>query len=51
MQGVPYDFWYRYLQEILAFYGKKPVNILDLACGTGNMSLRFATQKKKGDCA
>ena len=46
MSGVPYDFWYRYLQELLAYFGREPDSILELACGTGNMSLRFSGKKK-----
>lgn len=42
MDGVPYDLWYNYLKELLDYYNKKPERVLDLACGTGNMSLRFA---------
>ncbi len=44
MGAVPYDLWYNYLHELLDYYQKNPVSVLDLACGTGNMSLRFAGQ-------
>lgn len=42
MGAVPYDLWYSYLHELLDYYQVKPNKVLDLACGTGNMSLRFA---------
>ncbi|MFW6035277.1 MAG: class I SAM-dependent DNA methyltransferase [Halothermotrichaceae bacterium] len=41
MGAVPYSLWYDYLQELLDYYQKKPESVLDLACGTGNMSLLF----------
>ena len=47
MSGVPYDLWYDYLQELLSLYDCTPEKVLDLACGTGNMSLRFARQGKQ----
>ncbi len=47
MSEVPYDFWFSYLKELLAYYQIKPVKILELACGTGNMSMRLA---KLNDC-
>jgi ubiquinone/menaquinone biosynthesis C-methylase UbiE len=42
MGAVPYGFWYDYLQELLKYYHLKPWKVLDLACGTGSMSLLFA---------
>jgi SAM-dependent methyltransferase len=42
MTGVPYDDWVRYLQELLTVRGVHPRHILDLACGTGNVSERLA---------
>lgn len=47
MTNVPYEFWYEYIQEFLSYYDKNPTKILDLACGTGNMSLLFAPTAKK----
>ena len=46
MSSVPYDLWYKYLQELLNSYDKDPDKIMDMACGTGNMSLRFAQDHK-----
>ena len=42
MGTVPYKVWYDYLQEVMAFYGFEAGKVLDLACGTGNMSILFA---------
>lgn len=43
MGAVPYNLWYDYLHEIMDFYKlKKADKVLDLACGTGNMSILFA---------
>lgn len=42
MGTVPYKFWYDYLQEIIKYYQLEVSKVLDLACGTGNMSLIFA---------
>ncbi|MFW5998487.1 MAG: class I SAM-dependent DNA methyltransferase [Halanaerobiaceae bacterium] len=46
MSAVPYDFWYKYINEILDYYNKDVKNVLDLACGTGNMCIRFARDNK-----
>ncbi|MGI6037189.1 MAG: class I SAM-dependent DNA methyltransferase [Limnochordia bacterium] len=41
--GVDYDLWLSYIQRVLAEYGlDKPGQVLDLACGTGEMTLRLA---------
>ncbi len=42
MADVPYDQWLEYIESIWSAHGCSPVSVLDLACGTGNMSLRFA---------
>ena len=42
MDNVPYEFWYKYVKDILDYYNKKPDKVIDLACGTGNMTLLFA---------
>lgn len=41
MGAVPYNLWYQYIQEIMDYYKKNPGKVLDLACGTGNMSAIF----------
>ena len=45
MDNVPYDLWYKYLIDLLDYYNKKPNKVIDLACGTGNMTFRFAENK------
>ena len=47
MDSVPYDLWYQYLNEIIQFYDRDPHKLIDLACGTGNMTLRFAREKSR----
>ena len=41
-QDVDYDALYAYLRSLLASVDARPASVLDLACGTGSMSLRFA---------
>lgn len=38
MLGVPYKLWVNYLEDIFRRYKVKPGTILDVACGTGNVS-------------
>ncbi len=38
MAGVPYSFWLRYLKKLLKLNRARPKKVLDLACGTGNIS-------------
>jgi len=42
MADVPYDQWVKFVQEKLRKYGVKGKKMLDLACGTGELSVRFA---------
>ena len=39
---VPYEAILDFLEAILRRSGKKPATVLDLACGTGSMSLLLA---------
>ena len=41
MADVDYDGWVEYIAEIFARFGAKPKLILDLGCGTGNVSRRL----------
>lgn len=43
MSSVPYGLWYDYLNEIFALYRFDPTSIIDLACGTGTMTFKFAS--------
>ncbi len=47
MSTVPYNFWYDYIQELLSYYDKTPDEVLELACGTGNMTLLFGRDVKQ----
>ena len=38
MAGVPYRFWMDYLERLWKRHGRKPLSVLDLACGTGTVS-------------
>jgi len=42
MHNVPYDFWVRYVQELIDRYRLQVKSVLDLACGTGNVAMRLA---------
>jgi SAM-dependent methyltransferase len=42
MHNVPYDFWVRYVQELMDRYRLRVKSVLDLACGTGNVAMRLA---------
>lgn len=42
MQHVPYDSWIRFIETIFEKHQIKPRTILDLGCGTGEMTLRLS---------
>jgi 2-polyprenyl-3-methyl-5-hydroxy-6-metoxy-1,4-benzoquinol methylase len=44
MQDAPYDEWVRFVKEKLDKYQVGGKNLLDLACGTGELSVRFAKE-------
>jgi len=41
MKNVPYNYWYRYLRDLLKFYNHQPESVLELASGTSNMTLKL----------
>lgn len=41
MDNVPYDNWVKYLHQLLKEYGVDSGLVLDLGCGTGNVSRRL----------
>ncbi|MCD7855886.1 MAG: class I SAM-dependent methyltransferase [Clostridiales bacterium] len=45
MEDVPYEDWLKNIEHYLEKYNIKPKTVLDLGCGTGQMSILFA---KKG---
>lgn len=44
MDEIPYDQWVTYIKEIWHRYNCQPGLVLDLACGTGEISLRLAKE-------
>lgn len=42
MDNIPYDDWCKYLKELLIEQGVKDGIVLDLGCGTGNVTSRLA---------
>lgn len=42
LMEVDYDRWLRYVRKAVARYGLKPKRVLDLACGSGEMTIRLA---------
>lgn len=44
MQDIPYDEWIKYINQILEIHKLKPIRVLDLGCGTCNVSLPLAQQ-------
>ncbi|MEH7334001.1 class I SAM-dependent methyltransferase [Neobacillus drentensis] len=46
MQDAPYDEWVQFVKDKLVKYGisEGPIRLLDLACGTGELSVRFAEE-------
>ena len=42
MDNIPYDEWTEYLTGLLAEYGVREGLVLDLGCGTGNVTARLA---------
>lgn len=44
MAGISYEMWVRYLKDLWAHRRLKPKSVLDVACGTGNVSFRLARE-------
>jgi SAM-dependent methyltransferase len=44
MQAVPYENWVRFVNEKIEKYRVNGKSMLDLACGTGELSVRFAKE-------
>ncbi|MEH7109561.1 class I SAM-dependent DNA methyltransferase [Bacillus sp. JJ1764] len=44
MRDAPYDDWVQYVKSKMLKYGIKGNRMLDLACGTGELSVRFAKE-------
>ena len=41
MKNVPYNYWFRYLNDLLKYYQHQPESVLELASGTSNMTLKL----------
>lgn len=50
MNDFDYGSWYEYIEDILIKYNRKPKNILEMACGTGNLSEKLAENGYKLTC-
>ncbi|MDR7870401.1 MAG: class I SAM-dependent methyltransferase [Tissierellaceae bacterium] len=50
MNDFDYEKWFEYIQEIFIKYNKKPVNILEMACGTGSLSYYIGKEGYKLTC-
>lgn len=46
MRQVPYSFWFRYLKDLLKYYKSEPEQVLELAAGTGNMTVNLVKLNK-----
>lgn len=44
MKDAPYSEWVQFVKSRLETFGVKGVDLLDLACGTGELSVRFAKE-------
>jgi len=44
MADAPYDLWIQYAKSEWDYYQLTPEKVLDLACGTGNISIRLAKE-------
>ena len=44
MKDVPYDQWVQFINKQIEAYGIEGKKLLDLACGTGELSLRLAEE-------
>lgn len=50
MDDVDYEKWYLYIENIFNRFKKKPKNILEMACGTGNISYYLAKNEYDLTC-
>lgn len=44
MAGIPYGLWLCYIKELWRARALRPASVLDVACGTGNVTYRLAAE-------
>ena len=44
MKDVDYQTWVEYIEKLFTYYHIKPESIIDLACGTGNITIPLASK-------
>ena len=44
MNSMPYEDWLRFVKESFERFGMKPTTLVDLGCGTGNLSIPLALE-------
>ncbi|WMM23681.1 methyltransferase domain-containing protein [Tissierella sp. MB52-C2] len=50
MMDFNYEDWFNYIEQIFKKYNKEPKQILEMACGTGNLSYYLAKQGYRLTC-
>jgi len=50
MMDFNYEDWFNYIQEILIRFDKQPNQVLEMACGTGNLSYYLAKERYSLTC-
>lgn len=50
MNDIDYEKWFHYIESIFKEYNKSPKTILEMACGTGNLTEFFCKAKYKVTC-
>ena len=50
MVDFDYEDWFGYIRDIFDKYNKNPINVLEMACGTGNLSYYLAKEGYKLTC-
>ena len=50
MNDFDYEEWFNYIEDIFKKYKKNPIKVLEMACGTGNLSVHLAEKGYKLTC-
>ncbi len=50
MNDIDYEKWFHYIEEIFKEYDVVPKSVLEMACGTGNLTKHFCDSKYKVTC-